>query len=67
MPAITVRKTIFFLFQMFWKNGLSKKVALEYDLSCIIRKDDDLNYGISPDRKAKMKKKFTQSSAHREN
>ena len=43
---------------MFWKNGLSEKVALEYDLSCIIRKDDDLNYGISPDRKAKMKKKI---------
>ena len=26
--------------QMFWKDGLFKKIALEYDLSCIIRKDD---------------------------
>ena len=25
---------------MFCKDGLSKKIALEYDLSCIIRKDD---------------------------
>ena len=25
---------------MFWKNGLSKKIALEYDLPYIIRKDD---------------------------
>ena len=23
-----------------WKDGLSKKIALEYDLSCIIGKDD---------------------------
>ena len=30
---------IFFV-QMFWKDDLSKKIALEYDLSCIIRKDD---------------------------
>ena len=29
-----------FFFQMFWKDDLSKKIALEYDLSCIIRKDD---------------------------
>ena len=26
--------------QMPWKNGLPKKIALEYDLSCIIGKDD---------------------------
>ena len=26
--------------QMFWKNGLSKKIALEYNFSCIIRKDN---------------------------
>ena len=25
---------------MIWKDGLSQKIALEYDLSCIIRKDD---------------------------
>ena len=31
-------KIIHFL-QMFWKDGLSKKLALEYDLSCIVRKD----------------------------
>ena len=30
---------IYFL-QIFWKDGLSKKVTLEYDLSCIIWKDD---------------------------
>ena len=24
---------------MFWKDNLSKKDALEYELSCIIRKD----------------------------
>ena len=29
-----------FFFQASWKDGLSKKIALEYDLSCIIRKDD---------------------------
>lgn len=29
-----------FLFQTFWKDGLPKKAALEYDLSWIIRKDD---------------------------
>ena len=28
-----------FFFQMFWKDGLSKKITLEYDLSYIIRKD----------------------------
>ena len=34
------KKNHIFFFQMFWKDGLSKKIALEYDLSCIIRKDD---------------------------
>ena len=29
-----------FFFQMSWKDGLSKKVALKYDLSYIIEKDD---------------------------
>ena len=29
-----------FFFQMFWKDGFSEKIALEYDLSCIITKDD---------------------------
>ena len=28
-----------FFFQMSWKDGLSKKIALEHDLSCIIWKD----------------------------
>ena len=32
------KKHIFF-FLMFWKNNLSKKNALEYDLSCIIWND----------------------------
>ena len=29
-----------FFFRTSWKDGLSKKIALEYDLSCIIGKDD---------------------------
>ena len=29
-----------FFFRTSWKNGLSKKIALEYDLSCIIGKND---------------------------
>ena len=29
-----------FFFQTSWKDGLSEKIALEYDLSCIIGKDD---------------------------
>ena len=33
-------KNHIFLFQMFWKYGLPKKIALEYDLSYIIGKDD---------------------------
>ena len=28
-----------FFFQIFWKDGLPKIIALEYDLSCIIGKD----------------------------
>ena len=28
-----------FFFQMSWKDGRSRKIALEYDLSCIIGKD----------------------------
>ena len=30
---------IWYFFQVLWKDGLSKKIALEYDLSCVIRKD----------------------------
>ena len=30
----------FFLKKMFRIDGLSKNIALEYDLSCVIRKDD---------------------------
>ena len=33
-------KNHIFFFQMFWKDGLSKRIGLEYDLSCVIRKDD---------------------------
>ena len=29
-----------FFFQTPWKDGLSKKIALEYNLSCVIGKDD---------------------------
>ena len=36
----TLHEKPYFFFKMFSKNGLSKKVALEYYLSCIIRKDD---------------------------
>ena len=39
MPHCTENHT--FLFQTSWKDGLSKTVALEYDLSCIIEKDQD--------------------------
>ena len=37
---------IWYILQMFQKDGLSKKIALEYDLSYIMRKD-----GISFSRK----------------
>ena len=32
-------KNHIFFFEMFWKDDRSKKIALEYDLPCIIRKD----------------------------
>ena len=34
------RKNHIFFFRTSWKDGLSKNVPVEYDLSCIIRKDD---------------------------
>ena len=37
---------IWYILHMFWKDSLSKKVSLEYDLSYVIRKD-----GISFSRK----------------
>ena len=33
-------KSQIFFSQMFWKDGFSKKIALKYDPSCIIRKGD---------------------------
>ena len=33
-------KNLTLFLQMLWKDGISKKIALEYDLFCIIRKDD---------------------------
>ena len=33
-------KNHLFFSQRFWKGGLSKKIPLEYELSCIIRKDN---------------------------
>ena len=33
-------KNHIFFYQMFWKDNLSKNIALEYDLSCIMREDD---------------------------
>ena len=35
---LTARKTLIFS-QMFWKDSISKKIAQEHDLSCIIWKD----------------------------
>ena len=35
----STKNHIFFL-RTSWKDGLSKKIAVEYDLSCIIEKDD---------------------------
>ena len=32
-------KNHIFFFQMFWKDGLPKKITLECDLSCIMKKD----------------------------
>ena len=31
---------IWYILQMFWKDGLSKKIVLEPDLSYIMKKDD---------------------------
>ena len=45
-----------FFFQTSWKDGLSKKIALEFDLSCIIGKDDisiSRKYDLTPRRKMK--------------
>ena len=55
-----------FFFQTSWKDGLSKKIALEFDLSCIIRKDDvsfSRKYDLTPWRKIKYglsQKKYTE-------
>ena len=55
-----------FFFQTSWKDGLSKKIALEYDLSCIIGKDDisfSRQYDLTPRRKMKddlSQKKYTE-------
>ena len=31
--VVTLHEKQYFFFQMFWKDGLSKKIAVEYDLS----------------------------------
>ena len=55
-----------FFFQTSWKDGLSKKIALEFDLSCIIRKDDisfSRKYDLTPWQKIKYglsQKKYTE-------
>ena len=55
-----------FSFQTSRKDGLSKKIALEYDLSCIIGKDDisfSQKYDLTPRRKMKddlSQKKYTE-------
>ena len=35
---------IWYFLQMFWKDDLSKKIALEYDLSCCNIKKDDISF-----------------------
>ena len=43
-----------FFFQTSWKDGFSKKIALEYDLSCIIGKDNisfSRKYDFAPQAK----------------
>ena len=40
LPRDHSTKNRIFFFQIFWKDGLSKEIVLEYDLACIIRKDD---------------------------
>ena len=53
-------------FQTSWKDGLSKKITLEYDLSCIIRKDDisfSRKYDLIPQMKNErwsFSKKYTE-------
>ena len=37
---LSLHRKPFFFFQTSWKDGLSKNNLLEYDLSCIIRRDD---------------------------
>ena len=37
---LTLHKKPYFIFPNVLKDEISKKIALEYDLSCIIRKDD---------------------------
>ena len=59
-----------FFFQMSWKDDLSKKIVLEFDLSCIIGKDYisfSQKYGFIPDGKQKMiflKKKKKNTRKH---
>ena len=43
-----------FFFQTTWKDDLSKKIVLEYDLSCIIGKDD-ISFSRKYDLRRKMK------------
>ena len=45
-----------FFFQTYWKDGISKKIALELDFSCIIEKDYISffrKYDLTPRRKMK--------------
>ena len=54
-----------FFFQTSWKDGLSIKIALEFDLSCIIGKDDISffqKYDLTPRRK--MKDDLSQKKIH---
>ena len=48
---IIIDKTEIFFCQTSWKDGLSKKIGMEYDLSCIIGKDDisfSRKYDLTP-------------------
>ena len=55
-PYLSLHGKPFFFFQTSWKYGLSKKNALEFDLSCIIGKYDiyfSRKYDLTPRRKMK--------------
>ena len=62
---IIIDKTEIFFCQTSWKDGLSKKIEMEYDLSCIIGKDYisfSRKYDLTSRRK--MKDDLSQKKIH---